>query len=534
MNMNGLSDQFGTFAVTALLVYLVLRAVGSRREGHQLALARRHAWWCAVIAFFASSSSSWFSTFYEIPNEPFNEYSLTAALGTAATPAAWILFVYVAGQFTWPRKLKPQRSASLQPRTVTGLIPRTLLALLVAAFSAAGIALWAVRDVTGLPPQRERIIEGEDYWAQVPDQPGIRAAADSTPMVLACLGLLLMVTVIVTILVIYRKPLPGISDHDNRLLRRTWLNRLYRTVIVVVVSTAGELLHYKARWFSRISDGFMTDTGYDRDSSEYFTSLVGTWDSVANYAVTGVAVLMLFWRPPGNFNGLPAVRTNPVARLRDQLYSVNFVTAAITLALLSAFYAWAASVEQTQSYPTPERGEKIMLLLALAALFYLASNAAVMAYVSYRSRGVAALPRHSGPLPKWCYAVAIVLVLGSVYVTLNPPLDYLWGLAPARPLVPLALVLLLVLGFTGLACFARRMVLPWDVSADMETWYRKVLELRALRAVTAAIIAMPLMGYPFPDGVGVFALVVFLLPSALFLERPALHAASAVPAGPRQ
>ncbi|WP_279403463.1 hypothetical protein, partial [Arthrobacter sp. JCM 19049] len=36
------------------------------------------------------------------------------------------------------------------------------------------------------------------------------------------------------------------------------------------------------------------------------------WDSVGNYAVLGVALVMLFWRPPQNFEGVTAVPRHPV------------------------------------------------------------------------------------------------------------------------------------------------------------------------------------------------------------------------------
>lgn len=528
--MNPLSAQFSTFAVTAFLVYLVLRAVGSRREGNQLAMARRHALWCAVIAFFASSSSDWFDTFYQIPNDPDTVYGFWTALGTAATPAAWLAFAYIAGQFTWPRHLKPQRSASLTARSLTGLIPRPLLALLVLASVAAGAAMWAVRDVTGLAPQPERIIDREDYWAQYPQQYGFRAAPEVLPVVAASLGFIVLTVILVTILVLYRKPLPGISDHDNRLLRKTWLNRLYRTAIYLVVVTAGSLLHYKARWLYRQADLYTDSTpGFDHERYEQMLAGAGPWDDVANYAVMGVALLMLFWRPPSSFQGLPAARANPTGRLRDQLYSAHFLTTAL-LFLLMGVFGWTVTEElDYQDMPSAAHAERIMLFCAAAALFYLAANAAIMAYTSSRSRSAASLPRHHRPLPRWIYLVAAILVLASTFVLLNPPLDYLWGMVPARPMVVAPLVLLVLLGYLGFRQYTRRTVIPWDVTKEHEIWYRRVLELRALRAVVAALVAMPLVAYPFPPGSVAFALLIFFLPSALMLERPALQ--HLVPAG---
>ena len=521
--MYPLSAQFGNFAITAFLVYLVLRAIGSGRPGAELAQARRHALWCAVIGFFATSSSNWFDTFYQLPFGQLDEGGFWVGVGMALTPAVWLFFVYVAGQFTWPRNLKPQRSASLQPRSLSGLLPRYLALLLGLVLVCLGIALWAVRDVTALSALPARTIEREDYWAQYPEQPGIRGFTEILPLTLVFAGSIVLAVLGATFLILLRKPLPGISDHDNRLLRRTWLNRLFRTAIIAVSTLAGSLLHSKARWFSRQADQF-ADTA-TTDTMDYYDQLhdvVGQWDSVANYAVIGITIAMLFWRPPTDFEGVPKSSSNPVSRMREQLFTMQFVTCALTVlvtAVLGGLIGYEFSTEVSFS---PTRGELTMLSYVGVAVFYLLANAAIMYYTHVQSRQAADLPKSHRTLPRWTYLVAGLLSITSLAVMLNPPTSWLWGVVAVRPLVALGLVALLLVLFLGFRYLVRRMTLPWDVDEDMEIWYRRVLELRALRAVTTIIVALPLAAYPFPAGTVTLALVIFLLPSAVVLERPDL------------
>lgn len=521
--MNPLSAQFGAFAITAFIVYLVLRAVGSRRPGAELAQARRHALWCAVIAYFATSSSHWFDTFYQVPVGQLDVGGFWVGVGMAATPAAWLLFVYVAGQFTWPRNLKPQRSASLQPRSLAGLVPKNLAVILAVVLGGLGAALWAVRDVTALPGLPARTIEREDYWAQYPEQAGFRGFTEILPLTLIFAGCMVLTVLAVTFLVLLRKPLPGISDYDNRLLRRTWLNRLYRTAIVAVTTSAGSVLHYKARWLSRNADQY-ADTATP-DTMDYYYQLsdsVGQWDSVANYTVMGITLAMLFWAPPANFDGIAAQHARPVSRMRDQLFTMQFITSALTVLVVILVGGLVAYDSVPANSLSPAQGERIMLGYAGVALLYLLANAAIMTYTHFRSQAASDLPKFWRPLPLWTYLVAGVLSIASLVVMLKPPVSLLWGVVPVRPAVALALVLFLIGSFIGFRYLARYMTLPWEVGPDMEVWYRRVLELRALRAVTTIILALPLAGYPFPDGTVALALVIFLLPSALVLERPDL------------
>lgn len=82
------------------------------------------------------------------------------------------------------------------------------------------------------------------------------------------------------------------------------------------------------------------------------------------------------------------------------------------------------------------------------------------------------------------------------------------------------LILLLLATHLGFVWFSRRAIIPWAVSSAEEIWYRKVLELRSMRVNTSAVVAMLLIGYGFPAGLGLFALLIFVVPAVIFLERP--------------
>ena len=84
---NSLTSQFGSFAFAALIIYLILRNLASKQDGNRLALARQHAFWCALIGFFASTSASWFDTLAAVPPEGETRLSTPEAIGAAATPA---------------------------------------------------------------------------------------------------------------------------------------------------------------------------------------------------------------------------------------------------------------------------------------------------------------------------------------------------------------------------------------------------------------------------------------------------------------
>ena len=517
---NSLTSQFGSFAFAALIIYLILRNLASKQDGNRLALARQHAFWCALIGYFASTSASWFDTLAAVPSEGETQLSMPEAIGAAATPAIWVAFIYIAGQFTWPHKLKPQRTASLRPRTLSGLIPKSLASVMLAVFAAGLLAMYSVRDVTGLAPTPEITEEdAHEYIVTADAQDGLRSAAEVLPYLGLSLALLLVAAFAATMVILRRKPLDGISEHDNRLLRITWLNRLYRTVTVLLAGTAGEALHFKARWISDDADKFMDGEGGGIEYWERMNDLVGRWDQTANFTVLTITIVMFFWRPPVNFESLRPAVSSAFARLREQLFAVQYLSAVAAILLVAVGWPMLPSSE-TQEMPTVERATAILLLLAGAALFYLLVNAAYLAYMAFRTRAVARLPKPAARLPLWTYVVAGLLMAASLYFLLFPPLALLWGFVLPNRWIIVGLAAALLAAHAGFVLLIRSVALPWQVGCEVETWYRQVLEFRSMRVVTGALVAMPLMGYGLFEGFGLFGLLIFCAPAVLALPRP--------------
>lgn len=517
--MASLADQFGSFAIAAFIIYFVLRAFGPSREKGLVESARRHAFWCAVIGYFASSSATWFS---DAATLPFGEQSgLDTAKSTmaAATPALWVGFIYIASQYTWPRQLKPQRTATLAPRSLASPLPKKLLLTLLAVLAGACLTVFAVRDVARIAPQPAVAGESPDDSFSTPARDGLRAAAEVLPYLYASFAFLMLAAGIATLVILRRKPLPGISEHDNRLLRTIWLNRLYRTVGVLLAVQAGEAVHHKARWFHHESDRYLDGSGAGIGYHDQMSGIGNTLDWSANYAVLGVSAVLLLWRPPADFEGLPRTTDTAFGRLRAQLLSLQYLTAATTLVALYAAWSFLPVPDQN-AWPTGERETRMLVVFTSAALLYLALNALYLGYASKAARRAAAFPKHAAPLPAWSYFCAGAVSVACAYFLLVPPLDYLWGfVAPSRPIV-LGLIALLAAAHAAFTWYSRRATIAWQVSADEEIWYRRVLELRSLRVVTSAILAMLVVGYEFPMRLDLAALLVFALPAAIFLERP--------------
>ncbi len=517
---NSLSGQFGSFAIAALIIYVVLRNLAAKEGGNRLALARRHAFWCALIGFFASTSSSWFDELAALPYYDESPLSVPEAVGAAATPAIWVAFIYIAGQFTWPHKLKPQRTASLQPRTLSGLVPKSLVAVMLAVFSAGVLAMFSVRDVLAVAPTPEVIEYDEDsYNVMAYAQDGLRSAAEVLPYLGLGLLLLLIAALAATIVILRRKPLAGLSEHDNRLLRITWLNRLYRTVTVLLVTTAGEALHLKARWLYSEAEKFLDGEGGGLENWEQLRDIAGSWDQSANYTVLAISTAMFFWGPPTNFESVKTVLASGFARLREQLLSVQFLTATVSLLILAVGWPMLPSTDD-QDMPTSERAAATLVLLTCAALFFLIANSAYLAYMALKTRALKQIPKPAARLPLWTYAVAGLLAVASLYVLIFPPLDLLWGFVAPSPWIGIGLVAALLAAHVGFVFASRAVALPWQVNKEVEIWYRQVLEFRSLRAVTSAIIAMPLLGYQLFQDFGLLTLLVFCAPAVLVFPRP--------------
>ena len=78
----------------------------------------------------------------------------------------------------------------------------------------------------------------------------------------------------------------------------------------------------------------------------------------------------------------------------------------------------------------------------------------------------------------------------------------------------------LLAAHAGFVLLVRSVAIPWQVGAEVEIWYRQVLEFRSLRVVAGAFVAMPMMGYQLFADFSLFGLLVFCAPAVLALPRP--------------
>ena len=132
--MMGAATNVGIgLAVSAALIYVLLRFfVANPTSRDSTRAISRHALWTAAIAFLASGTSGLANLWANPdPNHCLRVRRPAMLLMHAAAPGLWLGIVYVLGQFTWPRHLKPVRSASLQVRSVKTAIPKLLAAVLL-------------------------------------------------------------------------------------------------------------------------------------------------------------------------------------------------------------------------------------------------------------------------------------------------------------------------------------------------------------------------------------------------------------------
>ena len=110
-----------------------------------------HALWTAAIAFLATGTTG-LANLWAIPdsNHP-GESSAAALIMHAAAPGLWLGIIYTLGQFTWPRHLKPVRSASLEVRSVKTVIPKFLAGLLLVCTVLSTVAIVFAWSDTGAP-----------------------------------------------------------------------------------------------------------------------------------------------------------------------------------------------------------------------------------------------------------------------------------------------------------------------------------------------------------------------------------------------
>lgn len=374
-------------ALSAGFIFLLLRAFYS--NSNQINTARKvssHALWTSVIALFSSGVTG-LSNLWAISESGLSSTSsFEARVMHAAAPGLWLGIIYLIGQFTWPRHLKPVRSASLEVRSAGKLIPRALAGILLTATLLSAVAIGFAWNDPGQSAHHgfiagdgtihetdrnqdsideygdsfddeeydETIVDGVDTLGTF-DIAGVLPGDQVAPYLAGGLLLVLISVSLVTATVVSRPPLPVMDLEETDILRRIWLNRLLRTAVLVSAGFGAMSLQYvaasisaRSNWASiRNTDGFQ---GGSIDST------VNTLQMGSTMGMLGLAIAMLAWAPPR----LPTAFRDTEVRWQEDPYSPNshkardFLTSmqAVAIIVLVVGVSLGATIVQSQQQST--------------------------------------------------------------------------------------------------------------------------------------------------------------------------------------
>lgn len=327
-------------AISAALIYIVLRfLVAQPNASNTIQSVSRHAFWTALIAFFASGTSG-LSNLWANPDQQLqNQGGTPAMLMHAAAPGLWLGIVYVLGQFTWPRHLRPVRAASLEVRSVKSLIPKFLAAFLLLCTAISTVLIVVAWNDPGAPQRAGRsqvnaidlpihdgdtdaygnpldeggnmlyLTDEDEYMTRaqaeaMQDTPEVSAITGTRPgnvvgpYLLGGLGLVLLGSFGAASLVVRRPPLDSLDARQNAVLRTIWINRLLRTGIVVVAGFGMACLNYLSEGIRARADWALPGSGtgghIDHSAWDRANALTGP----GTVWVLVVLVVVVACRPP--------------------------------------------------------------------------------------------------------------------------------------------------------------------------------------------------------------------------------------------
>lgn len=449
------SIGFG-LAGSAALLYVLLRFFVATPNAHNTKEAiARHAFWTALIAFLASGTSGLANLWANpSPGSP-GETAMPTMIMHAAAPGLWLGLVYILGQFTWPRHLRPVRSASLEVRSVKDVIPRFLAGFLLLCTIISTVLLIVAWNDAGAPSRagNESNVDGsyqgpvydgavDDYGNPVdefghvvdletlqeyttggesePARPyvssitGVRPGSEVGPYLLGGLGLVLLGTLGAAAVVVRRPPLDSLDAEDNAVLRSIWINRLLRTSVLVVagfglaaINYIAEGLRARGQWAIPLGDA----GGFDSAAQDRANVLTGTgmicWLLVL---VVAVAYAPPRLQDPGALrgNGAPSAA---FSKARDFLLLTQFI--GLVVVLLIVLFMGITPVSGTGT--RLETLGSLAGALLLAAGVYLVLNIGAAWVISNRLRGD---PLPAGPrgnlLPMWFVVVVSMAVTTGI------------------------------------------------------------------------------------------------------------------------
>lgn len=501
--MDQISASALSIAIASSVIYLWLRSVAARRGSSALLRAQSHSFWCALIAFFASTSGD-LSRVWSIqaPSE-----SPTTRVIIALGAAGWLTLVYVIGLFTWPGELRSVRVASLEPRTLTTPFPRKLGALVGSLAIFACCMLWPISRVAGHIPEgkstESSAADFEDAVAPTWDSTsGWISGAEVAPLFALCIFAVLLATAVISAIILKRRPLAGISATQNQELRSIWLNRLLRNCGWLLTNIIGAAITY--------ADPVLSSG----------------WNKVSMFAVLALGIVLFVWAPKHAAPEANSLRSTAFARMRSHTLSVSYF--ANTFLIIAALIIWLAASELVDQTPEPfgEAGARAvgasfaLPWSAAAVVLYLVISAGFALYAHSRAKLGALSEPKSQNLPVWVYTIAALFILsGSILLyapqTLSPGAQQLLS-----PWVTSAIIVGTLVAAAGYFWWIRHCAVPWDLTDEQEIWYRQILEFRALRVLCSAYFLLP--GLVSSDEPAVLAIGIglFCIPALLVVNRP--------------
>ena len=473
--MGALTAIGSGLAISAALLYVLLRfLVAEPNASNATAAISRHAFWTALIAFLASGTSA-LSNLWANPGE--NLLRETGSAGTsvptlimhAAAPGLWLGIVYVLGQFTWPRHLRPVRAASLEVRRLKTLVPRFLAGFLLLCTIISTVLIVVAWNDPGAPDRvgnqdstgielpiyagdtdaygnpidtdgnlldldrpEEYLTEAEaDAAANEPATWPITGTRPGTlvgPYLLGGLGLVLLSSLGAATAVVRRPPLDSLDAEDNAVLRSIWINRLLRTTIFAVTGFGMAALGYVTEGMRARADWAMPlgDAGYHFDSTAQ--DQANALNGIATLWMLLVLVLIVAFRPPklaasASFTGRrPGAPSASYSQGRDFLLLAQG-TSIVAVTMLGSIPAWTAESGTTSLDELASNA--LTMLLAIAGYFLLQALAAWV--VSRRLGSGVALGRpRTDLLPTWfvivlCLAATTGVARIATFLLTGPP-----------------------------------------------------------------------------------------------------------------
>ena len=349
--MDSLTSTVTGLLVGAVIIYAVLRFIAGRSDAAPDTArdaapdtardaARTHAFWTALIAFFASGLSA-ASNVGDIPAAYYAGYtpapSWLADLLTVLVPLVSLAGIYIIGQYTWHKPRGRVRRADITIRRIRDYIPSPLLSVMIAAAVLAVIAAAAVRELPG--------IEGFSGSQSFPgvevsgEHNGRQPGSYFAPILLIGILTLAAGVATATAVIVRRRPLDSLNREDNDILRRILINRLFRTATLLFASLGSMAVSFANHQApALILGGPAPATGWEPAQQ------------LAGWLTVALMIAMALWRPPllapDGTPGRPVIYRGSYAAGQEITESMHTVAMVFTAVALVAVGGWAGFVVQ--------------------------------------------------------------------------------------------------------------------------------------------------------------------------------------------